>query len=209
LGGDVTTRGTLVSDVESWLDRALGGAEDAVIRYMEGMIARDVLLRSQETVTTLVATADTVALPADYLTPISVHRSDLTNPQIEIISPGLLRSSMYPNYSGPTDVVAFEGDVLLVAPPGTVSDPANLVLVYFARFAALVDPTDTNELLTNHYDLVFDAAMHAAGRRFRDIELADRSLLSYKQKIEELATHENMGRDGGPRAIWRQPAEGI
>lgn len=205
----MTTRGQVLADVSAWLDRDVSASADSLIRLAEATAARDVRLRAQETLTTLNATSDTVALPADFLSPITVSRPDAVNVEVQVVSVEAFRASTYNGQVYSPSMVAFEGTNLLVAPAGSVAAPTQIELAYFARMIAMTADGDTNALLTNEYDLFFALVMHFAGLLFRDIETADRFGLLYREKIEALKERENQGRnDGGAREIIRDLSAG-
>ncbi len=205
----MTTRGQALADVSAWLDRDVSASADSLIRLAESMAARDVRLRAQETLTTLSATSDTVALPADFLSPITVSRPDASNVKVQVVSVAAFRAATYRNQTYAPAMVAFEGTNLLVVPAGSVATPTEIELAYFARMTAMTADDDTTPLLTNEYDLFFALLMHVAGLRFRDIETADRFGLMYQQKLEALKERENQGRnDGGAREIIRDLSAG-
>lgn len=204
----MTTRAQLQADVTSWLDRDVTSAFDAICRVAESLISRHVRLRVQETATVLSVNAEAVALPADFLSLISLSYANPTLPRIVLVSPHMLRESILRNGSGDARLAAIEGGTLLFAAPGTVSDPGSVDLVYFARFDPLVLGTDTNEFVTDYYDVALDAFLHAAGTRFRDRELADSHLLAFQRKIAEVNDRENMSRFGGSRQVYRDTLNG-
>ena len=75
-----------------------------------------------------------------------------------------------------------------------------------SRFPALVNPTDTNWLLTNHYDIYLYAALRAASEYIQEDTLEDRYQAKYDRAIEQQNRHENRKRYGAmPKQAYGNP----
>lgn len=157
----MSTYAVLKSDIASWLLRDdLTAAIPSFIRLAEASIRREVRVRAMIRTNTLTLTAQSTALPEDFLEMVRVVRDDSSQWEMSYMPPAALYASEAYHDSGTASLYTIEGDNLVTAPDGTGSD---LLLSYYRAFTALSNDTDTNWLLTNAYDIyLYGALTHAA-----------------------------------------------
>lgn len=194
----MTTFGALKADVRTWTNRddLTDPVLASVLRLAEAEIARHVRVREQETRATLNATGATVALPADFLEAVSITR-DNVSPTLKLVSTQVIRATSIRSLTGPPALVAIEGSNLVLAPQATVSDPVDILLTYFARFAALVNDTDSNWLTINAFDLVFYAMMKHTGFFLRDETMKAEYGGMFREALDELRASDVWSRYSG------------
>ena len=74
-------------------------------------------------------------------------------------------------------------------------------MLYLASYAALTDPADTNDLLSDHYDLyLYNALAHGFGY-LRDDEQAAKWLGRYNDAVNSINVNENRSRWHGNALI--------
>jgi hypothetical protein len=103
-----------------------------------------------------------------------------------------------------------EGSSITLAPAPTVGAPITLDIVYLAKFSDLVNPSDTNWLLANAYDIYLWGVLNAAVVFIEDTELQIKYTGLFEAAVEELRTSERRARfpaggglisTGHPRAV--------
>lgn len=191
----MTTRSILAADIDEWMSRNdLGTQATTIIRMVEAEIARKVRHLSQVQSTSITATSGSFSLvtPTDFRVQkiISLSlRTIQSRPELEEQPPAVLRASNEVTLNGIPIRFAVEGCNILFAPnPDTSTE---LFMVYYERFAALVSNGDTNDLLTNHYDLYLYGALAHAAELTQDHQQADRYRGMFEAKIEELHLDQN------------------
>lgn len=208
----MTTRNELIQDIDTWLardDLSSGGNEATFLRIAQAQIDRRVRLRSQEVTTQIAATTRITALPADFLALRSISLDSLLDRHIDYLPPERIREApIWQNQGGfrnerdqvPT-AYTIEGNNLILAPEPTAENPITLDIVYFSKLSRLVNPTDTNELLTNHYDVYLWAVLMAAGIFLEDEVLEAKYERRFEKSITELIRNERRGRFSGSAMI--------
>lgn len=189
----MTTYATLKSDIATLLVRSdLTDAElAAFVRLGEARIRRKVRVRAQETATTLSVTDIDAALPSDFLEARAVTLDSSNGRSLRPLTPDQLRGSSYVDEAGEPRFYAIEGSNLLVAP----IQACTINLTYYAAFAALSDPADTNWLLTNAYDVYLYSSARAAAEFLEDDLREDRFETKFQTAVAELG-------DAEKRAYW-------
>lgn len=217
----MTTRSQLETSVDAWLTRddvAVSGTDwDEILLIAESNIARDLRLAVQEATTTLNFTGRSVDLPSDFLEPRNPFIDDNIR-KFEYKTPQAIREAsswnngrvgafytLEANNSSPLTAGSLTWQ-MTIASPASVSSPLDVVINYWARFPALVNPTDTNWLLTNHYDIYLYAALRAASEYIQEDTLEDRYQAKYDRAIEQQNRHENRKRYGAmPKQAYGNP----
>lgn len=197
----MSTRIQLMASIDDWLARddvaVSGVSSNQILQIAESNIARDVKLVTQELTTTLTFTGREADLPANYLGPRTPFIDDNTR-KFEYKTPEAIREASSWNdgrvgafytLEGSNDVTAAHDDrvKMVIAGPASAASPLTVEVNYYARLDALVDTTDTNWLLQNHYDIYLYAGLHAACEYLREVTLAQ----YYKGKYDEVVADQN------------------
>lgn len=217
----MTTLAQLKTSVDNWLARddvAVTGTDfPQILLLAESDIARDLRCGVQEASTTLTFTGRSEDLPADFL--------EIRNPFIddnirkfEYQTPQAIRESsswnngrvgaFYTIEGSPEDPFATGDDRMKVtiASPASASSPLSVEVNYYRRFPALVNDTDTNWLIQNHYDIYLYATLRAACEYIQEDELEDRYAGKYERAIEKQQKHENRKRfTAAPKQAYANP----
>lgn len=205
----MTTLATLKTSVDSWLirdDIAAATADFAVILLLaEAQIAREVRCGVQEQTVTLNFTGQSADLPANYLEPRNPFIDDSTR-RIDYMTPEAIRRSSAWQNGRVGAFYTIEGGggtpgtddrmQVTIAGPASVTSPLDLDVNYYARFDPLTQDTDTNWLLTNHFDVYLYATLRAAAEYIQEDMLEDRYAGKLAGALESLTRHENRKRYG-------------
>lgn len=151
----------------------MSGSADTILRLAEAEINRRLRTRAQEVVAQLVCNSRSTPLPTEFLAFRFATLESSMGRDVEYLTPERIREAGIWNNQGGglTDGTAsactiesdVNGLVLTLAPEPTATDPVTLDIGYFRTFPALVADTDTNWLLTNHYDIYLYACLKQTG----------------------------------------------
>ena len=95
---------------------------------------------------------------------------------------------------------------VIIASGASASSPLSVDVNYYRRFPALTNPTDTNWLIQNHYDVYLYAALRASCEYIQEDVLEDRYASKYERAIEKLQKHENRKRyTAAPKQAYGNP----
>ena len=193
----MTTYGTLRADIDEWTSRddLSGSPAVTAIRMVEAEIARRVRHTSQEFSTTITVTGQSFNLetPTDFrvqkIRSLSLNISGV-RPQLEEHAPAALRASVQWTLQGTPTKFAQEGCNLLFGPAPEPSPGVEMFMVYFQRYAAMTQDSDTNILLQENYDLYLAGALKHAFRLAQDLEQsrlygADFELILQQVKLDQ------------------------
>ncbi len=216
----MTTRQQLEQDVDAWLirdDVAVTGSDwPSILRIAEANIAREIVSARQEKKATVTFTGHSADLPSDFIEPRNPFVDDNTR-RIEYKTPQALRESrewqngrvamsytLEGNNTG--DLDGTETFQMTIAGPASATDPTDIEINYWARLPALTDPSDTNWLLTNHYDVYLYAALWAAAIYLQDDALAATYYALFDGAKNSLGRQENRKRFGAmPKQMYGFP----
>lgn len=202
----MTTFAKLKTAVDNWLmrDDISVNTEDfeVIMLLAESDIARDVICLMQETSASLVFTGRYADLPENFL--------EIRNPfiddkvyDVDYLTPKALRQSSSWNSGRKGKFYTVEGGGgevgderlrMVIAAPGSASDPVTIEINYYARFAPLVNDADTNWLLRNHFDVYMYAVMKNACDYIHEFGLAEKYEKKYITAKNKQALHENRKR---------------
>ena len=173
---------------------------DTLLRLVEARIKRLVRPRERDVRLELEVTSAYHALPEDFVRMRSLTvDTDILSRNLDYYPPEALRKSpvwvnrssfSIPGAQGYT----IEGNRLLIAPAPSADSPANLLLLYVARYAPLSDGVDSNWLLREHYDIYLNGLLTEAGDNLEDTELATLYGPKFDRAIAELNRAENRAR---------------
>lgn len=217
----MSTLGQLKTSVDAWLSRddvAVTGTDfPQILLIAESDIARDVVALVQETSATVNFTGRSSDLPADFLNVRNpfidddIRKFEYKTPQAirEGASWNDGRVGAFYTLEGNPAVAGDERIQMTISGPASVASPLDVIVNYYARFAALVNDADTNWLLTNHFDVYLYATLRAACEYIQEDVLEDRYMAKYTRAYEKQNKHENRKRIAavpkqayaGPRAV--------
>jgi hypothetical protein len=197
----MTTYAQLKSDVETLLPHS--DYTDALlasfVRICEAEIRRRVRVKAMETTDTAFAcTSESTALPARFISMRSVSLNVADARELDYLPPARLRSAAVYDSTGNPVAYTIEGDNLVLAPaPSSVT----LTLVYYAMFASLSDPADTNWLLTNAYDVYLYGSLRAAAEWAMDPEREMAYAAKFAKAIDECNRESRWSRVSGSALV--------
>jgi hypothetical protein len=196
---DPTTYAGLQTSLANWLNRDdLTTTEiPEAIAFAEREFQRSVFCPEREVTTTLTATTNTVALPADFWGVKTIYVDAATDTVLNrLTSPEL--HAKYPTTGTDTPLdYAIEGENLILGP--TPSASTSIKLTYFQTIPALSNSQTTNWLLTDHPDLYLDGSMWRLSLLLRDWDGAN----GFKQSMG--AGIESVNRSGRRRTTNSGP----
>ena len=179
----MTTQAILTADINLWLARSdLSSRAASFIRIAEAAINRTVRVKAMETSTDLTITDTETPLPADFVELIALaNRGEMPFQYRTSLE---LRSRREIDDLDRTQVFTIENNSLVFP---RAHDPAiELELVYLARFAPVVEPEDTNWLLTNNYDIYLYLTLSAASDAKQDAARSSKFMDMARAAIKEL-----------------------
>lgn len=156
----MTTYATLKSDIAGWLLRDdLTAAIPSFVRLAEASIRRDLRIRQMLRTYTLTISAQSQALPEDFMEMERIILDSTVWNLSYLPPPALFSNPAYTDGGNPM-YYTIEGDYLITAPDATGSD---VMLCYYKAYSSLTNDSDTNWLLTNAYDVyLYGSLSHAA-----------------------------------------------
>jgi hypothetical protein len=216
----VSTLGQLKTSVDAWLARddvAVTGSDfTEILLISESEIARDFRFAIQEAKATLTFTGRSQDLPDDFLEARNPFIDDNIR-RIEYQTPQAIREGRAWEDSRAGQFFTLEGNnaspllagatfQMTITGPGTVADPVDIDINYWARFPALTADPDTNWILVNHFDIYLYATLRVACEYIQEDVLEDRYAAKYDRVIEKQNKHENRKRFGGfPKQAYGNP----
>lgn len=181
----MTTRAILLTDILTQTGHNFTTAEQGLIlRNTEAKIARDIRVNAMRiTNNAFVVNAGTVAMPTGLLE-VKRFRLSGTGQTLDYLTPDLFYDTIYEDSGTPPGAYTIEGSNFVFAPtPGTSYTG---LLSYLKRFDALTADSDTNWLLTNHYDIYFYLGLSIGFGLAQDDEQATKWLTAYTNIKDKL-----------------------
>lgn len=204
----MTDRATLQAAVDAWLIRDDIAADSTnfglILKLAEAKISRVVRAAVMEKTATLTFTGRSEDLPADFLEARNPFVDDTVR-RMDYLTPEALRRSSVWSTGRVGQFYTLEGGggtapddrmQMTIAAPASVSTPLSVDVYYYARFPALTAPTDTNWLITNHFDIYLYATLRAAAEFIQEDALEDRYAGKFDRAVAELRVQENRRRFG-------------
>ncbi|MEE4302455.1 MAG: hypothetical protein V2J24_23650 [Pseudomonadales bacterium] len=197
----MTTRAALLADIDAYFVRTFEpDRQNAIIREAEAFIRRnlrvqEMIVSGQLTLAPIAGTAaGSVALPDGWLEFRRVSVDSVDGPNLTMLSAEdfFSRRSYFQGH-GPEDVYCIEGGQLYAAPGGS----STLNVGYYTALDPLTEPTDTNAVLANAYDLYLYTCLMAAAEFEQDFEMADRNRARASGIIEALNRNNRRARISG------------
>lgn len=189
----IVDRSTLITEFEAYIKRSFNiDRQDTFIQLSELRIQRDLRARENIKVTTLTPATNLFDLPADFidLRELSAKKG---NRVVLLSSVGRHRLALATSQTGFPLVYSIIGDQVEVGP---ITLPAEFKLWYWAKVPALVNPTDTNTLLTT-YPYIWLYAMLVEGAVYvQDDTMRQLAIETYFNEVGRVNTRESEGRFG-------------
>lgn len=194
----MTTYATLQSDVALRMARSdLTSEIQSFIRIAEAGIRRKLRVRSMETTDdAFTISAQTMPLPSGFERMISVTLDGEIRP-LDQLSANKIREAFIWTESGVPQAYSIEGDNIVFAPYSA----STAVLVYFQALTTLTDPSHTNTVLTNHYDVYLYGALEAGYDHVRNEAESQKYGAKFDKVISELNRSNMQSRYGGSARI--------
>ncbi len=183
---------TLKASVESALGRT--DVPDYVYTLMTADINRDIRITEMESTSTLSVSAESTALPTDFLQVVSMY-VDATprSPMVPITRQS--QAVRHDNSGKPYYYATTKGFLqVMPTPDGTYS----VVMRYLAKVAAFANNTDTNDIIALHPGLFLYSALHHAAVWKQDTELAVGYGMAYSNLKDMVDDAEKKKRNSGP-----------
>jgi hypothetical protein len=184
----MTTCAILKSDIVSQTGHSWTTAEQStIVRLAEAMIARDVKIKEMLTTDdAFVINSRRETLPAGLLE-VKKFRLTSTNGYLDFLPLDLFYDApVYSDSGTPPSAYTIEGTNFVFAPEPTTGYTA--LLSYIKRLDALTADSDTNWLLTNHYDVYLWSCLSVAFGLAQDDEQASKWLSAYTAVKDKLNT---------------------
>jgi hypothetical protein len=189
----ILDRSTLLTEFEAYAKRSFNvSRQDTFIQLSEARIYRDLRPRENILKATLTPTTNLFDLPADFidLRELSAKKG---NRVVVLSSVGRHRLSLATSQTGFPVVYSIIGTQIEVGP---ITLPGEFTLWYWRKFPALVNPTDTNVLLTT-YPYIWLYAMMVEGSIYvQDDTMRQLAIETYLTEINRVNQREAEGRFG-------------
>ena len=161
---NIQTYDELKAAVAEWLQSSSALVDPATcIGLAEDRFNRILNTPDQEARTTLAATTDTVALPADFYEVRNAYLDISPRSRLEPTTLSILEDCYRSDITGNPVAFAIWGQSMSIAP--TPSAPLSVVLTYKQAIPALSGDNATNWLLAKHSDLYLAGALCMAALR--------------------------------------------
>lgn len=174
---------TLKQEVADWLARDDLG--DKIVRFIdlaESDIAKELRVRGMETTASLTVSTSPVALPTGFLGMRRLY-VDVTGDLREItyLTPERFYNSRISQEVGNPTAYTIEGNNIIFAPKPPVTAPATVKMLYIKPFTHLVNDTDSNNILSNYFEVYLAGALKFGFKYLRDNDEA----AVWKQKFDD------------------------
>ena len=185
----MTTFATLKSDIASYMARSdLTTPIPTFVRLAESRIRKDIRCVDMQTSSTLTVTSGTASLPSNFNEAINLAPIVANARGLIYQPPAVFYTMAYDDSAGNANFYTIEGTTVYFAPPP--ADNSTVKLTYWKAYTALSGDTDTNWLLTNHYDVYLYACLAEAKAFIEDDEGAVKWMNAYnmaKEKVNKVA----------------------
>ncbi|KKK61088.1 hypothetical protein LCGC14_3017840 [marine sediment metagenome] len=143
----ITTNAELKTAIANWLERDdLTSRIPEFISLTEDNIGRELRVRAMETSVNLTVSSQETALPTGFVQQRRLYRDNDAS-RLEFFPPEDFWIRNAKSETGTPKLYTIEGDNLVVGPSPDVSQ--TFKLLYFKKFTALSDDSDTNWIFTN------------------------------------------------------------
>lgn len=167
MANDPQTLTELTTSLADWLNRDdFADVANEIVASAERRLSRDLFTGDREAITTLTATAETVALPADFESVRAMWIEGANGGRLEPMTLGDLQAFYPTSETGTPRHYAVMGSTLYLGP--APSSSTAIKLAYWQGLTPLSDANPTNWLLTDHPDVYRAAAMTEAYLYYMD-----------------------------------------
>jgi len=189
----ILDRSTLLAEFEAYAKRAFViNRQDTFIQLSEARIYRDLRPRENVVQVTLTPTTNLFDLPADFidLRELSAKKG---NRVVVLSSVGRHRLSLATSQTGFPVVYSIIGTQIEVGP---ITLPESFTLWYWRKFPPMINPTDTNVLLTAYpyiwlYAMMVEGAIYVQDDTMR--QLAVETYLTEVQRVNQRESEQRFG----------------
>jgi len=189
----IVDRQTLITEFEAYIKRSFTiDRQDTFVQLSESRIYRDLRTRENIVKATIVPTANLFDLPADFidLRELSAKKG---NRVVVLSSVGRHRLSIATSQTGFPVVYSIIGTQIEVGPKTL---PDEFTLWYWQKLPAMVNPTDTNILLTAFPEIWLYAMLVEGAVYIQDDTMRSIAVETYLQEINRVNVREAEGRFG-------------
>lgn len=204
----IATYGDLRTAIANWLARSdltaripefVALTESAITYGVRGpngaFLVEPLRIRAMETLADVTISAQTTALPSNYLASKRFYLDVDPHRQLEFIPPVDFWRRAETNHTGQPRYFTIEGENFIVAPsPDTTYTGKQL---YYKKFTGLSADSDTNTLLTQHPGAYLFGALYEASCYVQDIEAAQGYLQRFSSVINGLNAADSSDRHSG------------
>ncbi len=189
----ILDRSTLITEFQAYIKRSFAiDRQDTFIQLSELRIVRDLRVRENQVMTTIIPTSNVLDLPSDFIDLREISYKN-GNRVVVLSSVGRHRLSIATSQTGRPGVYSIIGDQIAVGP---ITIPDEFTLWYWQKFPPLVNPTDTNILLTE-YPYIWLYAMLVEGAVYiQDDTMRQLAVETYLTEINRVNVRESEGRFG-------------
>ncbi len=189
----ILDRSTLITEFEAYIKRSFNiDRQDTFVQLSHARIMRD--LRSQENIVqvTIVPTVPLIDLPSDF---IDVRELSYQNGarRIVLTSVGRHRFALAASRTGFPVVYSIIGNQVEVGPKTL---PAEFVLWYWQKLPALINPTDSNVILTTFPYLYLYAMLIEGSVYIQDDTMRQIAIDTYQAEIGQVNGQADRSRFG-------------
>ena len=189
----ILDRQTLITEFEAYIKRSFAiDRQDTFIQLTESRIYRDLRTRENIVKATLTPTTNLFDLPSDFidLRELSAKKG---NRVVVLSSVGRHRLSISTSQTGFPVVYSIIGNQIEVGP---ITLPDDFTLWYWQRFPALINPTDTNVLLTAFPEIWLYAMLVEGAVYVQDDTMRSLAVGTYLEEVNRVNVREAEGRFG-------------
>lgn len=189
----ILDRSTLITEFEAYIKRSFAiDRQDTFVQLSESRIYRDLRTRENVVKATIVPTANLFDLPADFidLRELSAKRG---NRVVVLSSVGRHRLSVATSQTGFPVVYSIIGTQVEVGP---ITLPDEFTLWYWQKLPPMVNPSDTNILLTSFPEIWLYAMLVEGAVYIQDDTMRALAVETYLQEISRVNVRESEGRFG-------------
>ena len=189
----IVDRSTLITEMQAYIKRSFNiDRQDTFIQLSELRIQRDIRPRENVVKTTIVPTSNLVDLPADFIDLRELSAMN-GNRRVVLSSVGRHRLSVATSQTGFPVVYSIIGNQIEVGP---ITIPPEFTLWYWRKFPPLVNPTDTNVLVTAYPYLWLYAMLVEGAVYIQDDTMLNTARETYLTEVARVNQREAEGRFG-------------
>ena len=189
----IVSRSTLITEFQAYIKRSFAiDRQDTFIQLTELRILRDLRVQENMVKTTLIPTSNLVDLPADF---IDVRELSAKNGSrvVVLTSIGRHRLSIATSQTGFPVVYSIMGNQVEVGP---ITIPAEFTLWYWQKLPPLLNPSDTNVLLTTYPYLWLYAMLVEGAVYIQDDTMAVTARDTYLAEVDRVNRRADESRHG-------------